>query len=90
VIINNGFSEKIGDRLTFQKMYEIQRSMDGFLEPTRLVEKVKTLIEKLGIDQEEFKQNSQNVFKNKNNVPLKQLFALYAINKIASKVNMNE
>ncbi|HET8573975.1 MAG TPA: DNA cytosine methyltransferase [Edaphocola sp.] len=82
-IINNGFTEKIGNKIILQEMYEDQRSKEKFLEPTRLIEEVASIIEELGVEQEEFVQNRQIIFKNKEAVPAKQLFALYAINKIA-------
>lgn len=86
-IINNGFTEKISDKITLQEMYEHQKSRNGLLEPTELIEKVRSIINSLGVDQEEFIQNGQRVFINKELVPVKQLFALYAINKIASLSN---
>lgn len=86
-IINNGFSEKIGNKPMLQEMYELQRSKDGFLEPTELVEEVKILVEKLGIKKEKYEQKDKTIFKNKESVPVKQLFALYAINKISSTAN---
>lgn len=88
-IINNGFNEKIGNKDELQDMYEHQRSKGCFLEPTELIEEVASIIEKLGIEQEEFIQNGQIVFKNKEAVPAKQLFALYAINKISTIANEN-
>ncbi len=86
-IINNGFSEKIGDKRKLQEMYELQKSKEGLLEPTELIEEVTRIIEKIGLKQEMFFQNGQNVFKNKEVVPAKQLFALYAINKISTIAN---
>ncbi len=86
-IINNGFSEKIGTKNELQEMYESQRSIGKHLEPTELIEEVGSIIEKLEIGQEEFFQNGQTIFKDKETVPVKQLFALYAINKIASVTN---
>lgn len=83
-IINNGFTDKVGNRINLQEMYEHQRSKNGLLEPTELVEEVGKIIENLGVDHEEFIQNGHKIFKNKETVPVKQLFALYAINKISS------
>lgn len=85
--INNGFSEKIANGSDLQKMYELQRSEKGFVEPTELIEKVANIISELGIDNEFFVQNNEVIFKQKYSVPLKQLFALYAINKIAFIAN---
>jgi DNA (cytosine-5)-methyltransferase 1 len=86
-IINNGFTEKIGQRIALQEMYEIQKCTDGLLEPTELVEEVGKMIEQLVNNEERFVQNGKIIFKNKQVVPLKQLFALYAINKISSIAN---
>lgn len=86
-IINNGFSEKIGKKNELQEMYEHQKSSGKLLEPTGLIEEVASIIESLEVEHEEFVQNGQTVFKDKETVPVKQLFALYAINKIASITN---
>ncbi len=85
--IKNGFSETIARGSELQKMYELQRSEDNYLEPTELIEKVTVIIDNLKIDDEQFTQNCKEVFKQKDAVPLKQLFALYAINKIAFIAN---
>ncbi|WP_264526066.1 DNA cytosine methyltransferase [Flavobacterium sp. N502536] len=84
--INNGFSEKIGDAKKLQVMFENQRSSGILLEPTRLVEEVRNIIEKIAIDEPEFIQIDATVFLKKT-VPTKQLFALYAINKISTTAN---
>ncbi|MEX1002266.1 MAG: DNA cytosine methyltransferase [Crocinitomicaceae bacterium] len=86
-VINNGFSEKIAKGNTLQKMYELQRSAEDYLEPTKLIERVAAIIDDLKIDEEQFTQNGTVVFKQKDSVPLKQLFALYAINKITFIAN---
>ncbi|MES2573339.1 MAG: DNA cytosine methyltransferase [Bacteroidota bacterium] len=86
-IINNGFSEKIGNAFQLQEMYEIQKSVDSFFEPTVLVEEVKSIIDKVGVKDNQFMQKEIIVFKEKKIVPTKQLFALYAINKIATIAN---
>lgn len=88
-IINNGFSEKIGKASQLQEMYEIQKSQDSILEPTELVDEVKKIIDKINIEEPQFEQNETIVFTSKKNVPTKQLFALYAINKISSTANMS-
>ena len=89
-IINNGFTEKIGNKMTLQEMYETHRSREGLLEPTMLVEEVKRLIEGFEIDNEDYIQEDQVVFKNKVAVPIKQLFAMYAINKISTIANSSK
>ena len=52
------------------------------MEPTELVEEVANVIEGLKIEEDEFVQNGNIIFKQKKTVPVTQLFALYAINKI--------
>jgi DNA (cytosine-5)-methyltransferase 1 len=86
-VINNGFSEKIARGYDLQYMYEIQTSKSNYLEPTLLVEKVANIIGGLKIDNAIFDQSAVIIFKDKKTVPLKQLFALYAINKIATIAN---
>ena len=85
--INNGFSERIAKREELQKMFELQRSVDNFLEPTKLIEEVASVIKRLKINDEQFIQNGRVIFKQKEVVPAKQLFALYAISKVASIAN---
>lgn len=87
--INNGFSEKIGNAKELQKLYEVQKSNSKYTEPTELVDSVKELIEKLNIEKTEVEQNRTRVFKHKDKVPVKQFFALYAINKISTIANEN-
>lgn len=88
--INNGFSDKIASGSRLQKMYENQLSESGFLEPTELIEKVAEVISGLGIENEKFIQQNEVIFKHKDQVPLKQLYALYAINKISFIANKQE
>jgi DNA (cytosine-5)-methyltransferase 1 len=85
-IINNGFSEKISSTKDLQFLFEHQKSIDGRKDPTELVEELRQIIEQLGIPSKQYKQEVR-VFKNKNNIPIKQLFALYGINKISSTAN---
>ena len=85
--MNNGFSEKIGTGEKMQEMYELQQSLDDFLEPTELIVEVANVIERLNIDGNRFIQNDEEVFVQKKSVPIKQLFALYAINKISTTAN---
>ena len=85
--INNGFSEKIGNAKELQKLYELQKSNSKYTEPTELVDTVQDLIEKLNIENIEINQNKIKVFKYKEKVPVKQFFALYAINKISTLAN---
>lgn len=87
--INNGFSEKIGNANELQKLYELQKSNAKYTEPTELVDSIQELIEKLNIEKTEVEQNRLKVFKHKDKVPVKQFFALYAINKISTLANEN-
>ena len=68
-------------------MYEQQFSQGDLLEPTLLVEKIGELIEKVEFQQEDFTQKEIIIFKYKTKIPMKQVFALYGINKIASIAN---
>jgi DNA (cytosine-5)-methyltransferase 1 len=85
--INNGFSDKIGNAQEMQKLYEFQKSNSKYIEPTELVDSVKELIEKLHIEDIEVEQKKMKVFEHKEKVPVKQFFALYAINKISTIAN---
>jgi len=87
--INNGFSEKIGNANELQKLYELQKSSNKYTEPTELVDLVQEIIEKLDIENVEIEQKKFKIFKHKVKVPVKQFFALYAINKISSIANQN-
>jgi DNA (cytosine-5)-methyltransferase 1 len=87
--INNGFSEKIGNANELQKLYELQTSNTKYTEPTELVDLVQELIDKHKIENTEVAQNKIKVFKYKEKVPVKQFFALYAINKISTIANLS-
>tara|TARA_B110000902_G_scaffold266409_1_gene354029 strand:+ start:193 stop:1899 length:1707 start_codon:yes stop_codon:yes gene_type:complete len=86
-IINNGFTEKIGTSKELQKYYELQVSNDYVSQPTVLVEEITHILNQINFEQNEFEQNETVVFKHKNKIPVNQLFALYAINKISSIAN---
>lgn len=85
--INNGFSDKIGSSNELQKLYELQKSSTKYSEPTELVDSVKQLIDKLNLENVEIEQKKLRIFEHKDKVPLKQFFALYAINKISTIAN---
>jgi DNA (cytosine-5)-methyltransferase 1 len=85
-VINNGFTEKIANTKLLQEMYEKQKSLNGFLEPTKLVEEVTKIIARFDKNNELFIQNEHKIF-DKEVVPKKQLYALYALNKIISIAN---
>jgi DNA (cytosine-5)-methyltransferase 1 len=84
--INNGFSRKIASKKLLQEMHETQRSIKGFFEPIRLINEVAKLIKAFSKDNDFFTQNGIKVFEKKA-VPQKQLYALYALNKIITIVN---
>ena len=85
--INNGFSAKIANAHQLQKLYEQQLSTKKHTEPTELVDLIQEIIEKLKIENIEVEQKKIKVFKHKERVPVKQFFALYAINKISTIAN---
>lgn len=87
--INNGFSERIGNANELQELYELQKSNTKYTEPTELVDLVQELIGKLDIENIEVEQKEIKVFEHKEKVPVKQFFALYAINKITTIANEN-
>ena len=80
---------KIGDANELQKLYELQKSSRKYTEPTELVDIVQELIAKLNIENVEVEQKNFKVFMHKEKVPVKQFFALYAINKISTIANSN-
>ena len=88
-IINNGFTEKIGTSEELQKNYELQVSSCSVSQPTELVEEINYILNQIKFEKTEFEQNGTIVFKYKKKIPVKQLFALYAINKISSTANKN-
>lgn len=88
-IMNNGFSEKIADKHTLQEMYENKSSIQEFYDPIRLIDEVKSIIGKFDSNNEMFVQSDHKIFK-KDKVSKKQLFALYAINKIVTTTNSKE
>ena len=70
-----------------QEMYEKQKPQRNYLEPTELIEEVSIVLEKLMVKNREIVLSDEKIFLHKNCVPLSQLFALYAINKISSNSN---
>lgn len=88
-IINNGFSDKIASASIIQEMYENQQSFEKYKEPTELVDEIGNILKRIKIKDETIKQDKIKVFKYKDEVPVKQFFALYAINKISTIANGN-
>lgn len=86
-IINNGYSELIGDRYELQQMYEKQESLNGLREPTELIDELTNIFNNIECPNQDFIQSDYPIFKYKKNIPIKQLFALYAINKISTTAN---
>lgn len=90
-IINNGFSEKIANSSLMQKMYEQQKCENGKREPTHLMDDLKKIIDDIELDKEIYSQNRSNViFKFKDNIPVRQILALYGVNKITTLANLIE
>ena len=86
-IVNNGFSDKISSKKELQDLFEKQTEIAGKKDPTELIEDLKEIIDSLINDEITIENNKVNVFKHKANVPIKQVFALYGTNKIASIAN---
>ena len=90
-IINNGFSEKIATSDLLQKMYEHQKCEGIKMEPTILMDNLKDIIYSIDIEDELFTQNYDSViFEHKEKVPMRQVLALYGVNKIATLANKND
>lgn len=87
--INNGFSKKIASKALMQKMYEEQKSYPGYLEPTALVDHIGHIIGQYQFREPCFEQKNDKFF-NKGIIPKKQLFALYALNKVATLLNARQ
>lgn len=85
-VINNGFSDKIAGKKELQALYENRANKNGFLEPTKLVDEVTALVNKYAEPGIIYEQQKLKVFKKKI-VPARQLFALYALNKISTVTN---
>jgi DNA (cytosine-5)-methyltransferase 1 len=85
-VINNGFSEKIASKKELQHLYETRVSKNGHWEPTKLIDQVAILVNHFAKVGEVYEQKGLRVFK-KDIVPVRQLLALYALNKIATKAN---
>lgn len=78
---------KTATGLRLQEMYEQQCSENGYLEPTRLVERLAEIIEQERLAPEFFVQNDEDVFRHKKKVPTKQVVALYGLCRIAHLAN---
>jgi DNA (cytosine-5)-methyltransferase 1 len=84
--IKTKLGDKIPNSVILQDLYERQVSKSKYLEPTELLNVVNESISKYGdFDQQIDKQNV--FFEFKERVPARQLFALYAINKISTIAN---
>ena len=85
-MINNGFTEKIASKELLQEMFEKQKSIKGYLEPTILIDEVAKIASSFARSDEYFTQNGIAIFEKKI-VPKKQLYALFLLNKIISIAN---
>lgn len=68
-------------------MYEERRSRGRYKEPTELVDDVCAILKNIVADN--FIQDEITIFEHKKDIPVRQLFALYAINKISTIANRN-
>lgn len=84
--INNGFSETIARGDLLQELHEAQQGRDGYSTPAELLEHVAALVNALAFAEKDIQLQDRRVFQ-KEIVPKKQVFALYAINKICSVAN---
>jgi DNA (cytosine-5)-methyltransferase 1 len=85
-MINNRFSKKVASASKLQEMYEIQKSTFEHTEPTELVDEIRQILDDIQA-KDTIKQGKIRVFEYKDEVPVKQLLALYAINKISTIAN---
>jgi DNA (cytosine-5)-methyltransferase 1 len=85
--IKNGLSEQVGSAKELQAMYEEQASKGDLLEPTALVARIGDAINSIKLTQKILTQEKFLIFKHKATVPMRQLYALYAINYVASIAN---
>ena len=86
-IVNNGFSDKISSKKELQNLFEKQTEIADKKDPTELIEELKKIIDSLINEEITINNDKVNVFKHKAKIPLKQVFALYGTNKIASIAN---
>jgi len=86
-IINNGFSQKIAKAKDLQLMYEAQQNNEKYLNPVELIDAISELINSFKINSSIYEQQDYQPFNQKKSVPIKQVMALYAINKICSIAN---
>lgn len=86
-IVNNGFTAQIGTKDELQELFERQTELAGKKDPTELIEQLKRIIDSLINDEMTIDSDKLNVFKHKVKIPMKQVFALYGTNKIASIAN---
>lgn len=77
-----GFSE-------LQEMYGKQQFTGIYSEPTLLIEEIARLIEIFQVGDKTSSQSPLVIFREKK-IPDKQLFALYAINRISSTTNKKQ
>ena len=84
--LDKKLDSKVANQKLLQKMYEENKSIDGFFEPKELIKKVSDLIEKHDLKKEIYTQGKVKIF-DKELVYKRQLYALYALNKIISITN---
>jgi len=77
----------LADSTTFQEMYETQKSLDGFIEPTLLISKLENLILRHSSKEDLIEWDNEIFQIPKSTIPKQQLFAMYMINVVSSYLN---
>lgn len=78
---------KIANNILMQKMYEKQSCIDIYWQPAMLVDEVAKIIYQTVDPNKNYIQEDLIIFTGKKAIPITQLFALYAINKITTLAN---
>lgn len=78
---------RVANKVIMQKMYENQSPIERYWQPEKLVDEVAKLIYQNIDSNKTYIQDDLVIFTEKKAVPVVQLFALYAINKITTLSN---
>ncbi|MGP4951572.1 DNA cytosine methyltransferase [Psychrobacter sp. T6-1] len=78
---------RVANKVIMQKMYENQSPIERYWQPEKLVDEVAKLIYQNIGSNKTYIQDDLVIFTEKKAVPVVQLFALYAINKITTLSN---
>lgn len=85
--INNGFLARVATGPEMQRLFEEQVSEGKYANPVRIIDDLRDLINELQVSGLLVQNGSIQPFPSKNSVPVKQLYALYAICRITSLAN---